>query len=58
MIWEQVCGFCKKPFDYEYWIGTEECKHCKKFLDNPPYVKRIRRSETLAKKPTSKKEGN
>ena len=34
----EFCGYCKKPFDYDYWIGNEKCKHCGKFLDNPPYL--------------------
>ncbi len=32
------CGYCKKPFDREHWIKTENCIHCKKFLDSPPHV--------------------
>ena len=38
----EVCGYCKKEYVFSYWIETEECKHCGKFLDNPPYTKRIK----------------
>ena len=35
----EICGYCEKEFDREYWIGTEKCVHCGEFLDNPPNIK-------------------
>ncbi len=35
---EELCGYCKKVFDREHWIGTECCIHCGAFLDNPPNI--------------------
>ncbi len=34
----EYCGYCKKPFDREFWMKEENCKHCGKFLDNPPNI--------------------
>ena len=33
-----VCGECGKSYDHLHWMNEEKCKHCGKFLDNPPYV--------------------
>ncbi len=35
---ELICGYCKKRYNEEHWIGTECCVHCGAFLDNPPYI--------------------
>lgn len=35
---KEICGYCKKPFDYDFWMKSEDCKHCHKFLDNPPFL--------------------
>ena len=34
----EYCGYCKKPFDKDFWIKDETCKHCGRFLDNPPNI--------------------